>query len=88
VRYLVTGEFGEDDIGWWHEVNVGFAGRRPLIELQRELRRIPSRYNGTFVWPPGSNELVRVEADVPVRLEPGTVVYLGTRSFTLEGTDS
>jgi hypothetical protein len=26
--------FGEDEIGWWHEVNVGFAGRRPLIELE------------------------------------------------------
>ena len=26
--------FGDDGIGWWHEVNVGFAGRRPLIELE------------------------------------------------------
>ncbi len=26
--------FGEDGIGWWHDVNVGFAGRRPLIELE------------------------------------------------------
>ena len=25
---------GEDGIGWWHDVNVGFAGRRPLIELE------------------------------------------------------
>ena len=24
---------GEDDIGWWHELDDGFAGRRPLIEL-------------------------------------------------------
>jgi hypothetical protein len=24
---------GEDDIGWWHEMDDGFAGRRPLIEL-------------------------------------------------------
>jgi hypothetical protein len=24
---------GEDDIGWWHEQNVGFEGRRPLLEL-------------------------------------------------------
>ena len=26
--------FGEEGIGWWHDVNVGFAGRRPLIELE------------------------------------------------------
>ena len=25
--------FGEDDIGWWHEQNTGFDGRRPLLEL-------------------------------------------------------
>ena len=24
---------GEEDVGWWHEVDDGFAGRRPLIEL-------------------------------------------------------
>ena len=24
---------GEDDIDWWHDLNVGFAGRRPLGEL-------------------------------------------------------
>jgi hypothetical protein len=24
---------GEDDIGWWHETNVGFDGRQPLSEL-------------------------------------------------------
>ena len=24
---------GEDDVGWWHEMDDGFAGRRPLIEL-------------------------------------------------------
>ena len=26
--------FGEEAIGWWHDVNVGFAGRKPLIELE------------------------------------------------------
>jgi hypothetical protein len=25
--------FGEDAVDWWHEVEAGFAGRRPLIEL-------------------------------------------------------
>ena len=24
---------GEDDIGWWHELNEGFSGRRALIDL-------------------------------------------------------
>ena len=24
---------GEDDVEWWHEMDDGFAGRRPLIEL-------------------------------------------------------
>lgn len=24
---------GEDEIGWWHELEAGFAGRRPLIDL-------------------------------------------------------
>ena len=24
---------GEDAIGWWHETNVGFSGRKPLVEL-------------------------------------------------------
>jgi hypothetical protein len=24
---------GEDEIGWWHELSAGFAGRRPLIDL-------------------------------------------------------
>ncbi|HEY7590801.1 MAG TPA: DUF2203 domain-containing protein [Candidatus Limnocylindrales bacterium] len=24
---------GEGDVEWWHELNDGFAGRRPLIEL-------------------------------------------------------
>ena len=25
---------GEEGIGWWHDINVGFSGRRPLIELE------------------------------------------------------
>jgi hypothetical protein len=24
----------EPDIGWWHELDAGFAGRRPLSEIQ------------------------------------------------------
>jgi len=25
---------GEDDIGWWHEINDGFGGRRALTDLE------------------------------------------------------
>lgn len=25
---------GEDAVGWWHELDAGFAGRRPLAELE------------------------------------------------------
>ena len=25
--------FGEDAVDWWHELEAGFAGRKPLIEL-------------------------------------------------------
>jgi len=25
-------KFGEDDLGWWHEVEDGFAGRQPLVD--------------------------------------------------------
>jgi hypothetical protein len=24
---------GEDEVGWWHELSAGFAGRLPLAEL-------------------------------------------------------
>jgi hypothetical protein len=24
---------GEDEVGWWHELEAGVAGRKPLIEL-------------------------------------------------------
>jgi len=27
-------KLGEDDIAWWHELESGLAGRRPLIELE------------------------------------------------------
>lgn len=27
-------KLGEDDIGWWHELDAGIAGRKPLIELE------------------------------------------------------
>lgn len=26
-------QLGEDGIGWWHELDAGFGGRRPLAEL-------------------------------------------------------
>jgi hypothetical protein len=25
---------GEDEVGWWHELTAGVAGRRPLAELE------------------------------------------------------
>ena len=27
-------KLGEDDIAWWHELDAGIAGRKPLIELE------------------------------------------------------
>ena len=27
-------KLGEGDIAWWHELQAGVAGRRPLIELE------------------------------------------------------
>lgn len=27
-------KLGEDDIAWWHELEAGVAGRRPLIEME------------------------------------------------------
>jgi hypothetical protein len=30
---LLCWRLGEDDIGWWHGVEDGFAGRRPVEEL-------------------------------------------------------
>jgi hypothetical protein len=26
-------KFGESAIGWWHDLETGFDGRRPLAEL-------------------------------------------------------
>ena len=26
---------GDDAVEWWHEMDAGFAGRRPLIDLGR-----------------------------------------------------
>ena len=25
---------GEEEVGWWHELTAGVAGRRPLAELE------------------------------------------------------
>ena len=25
--------FGEHAVGWWHELDAGFPGRKPLIEM-------------------------------------------------------
>jgi hypothetical protein len=33
VEVLLCYRLGEDDIGFWHELQTGFAGRRPLSEL-------------------------------------------------------
>ena len=32
---LLCWKLGEDEIGWWHRIEDGFAGRRPLAELDR-----------------------------------------------------
>jgi hypothetical protein len=53
-----------------------------LHRWEVRLRDLGSR-NGTYIVAPGSSELVRVEPEVPVRLEPGMTVYLGTRSFVI-----
>ena len=28
-------KYGEQEVGYWHELNSGFAGRRPVSELQQ-----------------------------------------------------
>lgn len=28
-------KLGEEEIGWWHQVDAGFAGRQPILESQR-----------------------------------------------------
>jgi hypothetical protein len=28
---------GEKEVGWWHELDAGFPGRRPVSELDREV---------------------------------------------------
>lgn len=45
----------------------------------------PGSRNGTYVVTPGGTEPSRIEVDVPTRLESGSRVYLGTRSFTFRG---
>lgn len=32
-------KLGEEEIGWWHQVDAGFAGRQPILETQREAFR-------------------------------------------------
>jgi hypothetical protein len=27
-------KLGEDDVAWWHDLDTGIAGRRPLIEME------------------------------------------------------
>lgn len=44
----------------------------------------PGSRNGTYVVSAGSDEPVRVDGEVPIRLEHGARVYLGTRSFVFE----
>jgi hypothetical protein len=26
-------KYGEREVGWWHDIDAGFAGRRPVSEL-------------------------------------------------------
>jgi hypothetical protein len=30
---LLCWKYGEPEVGWWHDVDAGFAGRRPVSEL-------------------------------------------------------
>jgi hypothetical protein len=30
---LLCWKYGEREVGWWHDVDAGFAGRRPVSEL-------------------------------------------------------
>lgn len=32
-------KLGEEEIGWWHQVDAGFAGRQPILDSQREAFR-------------------------------------------------
>ena len=32
---LLCWRLGDDAVEWWHEMDAGFAGRRPLIDLGR-----------------------------------------------------
>lgn len=29
-------KLGEPEVGWWHQVDAGFAGRQPILPSQRE----------------------------------------------------
>ena len=30
---LLCWKYGEREVGWWHDIDAGFAGRRPISEL-------------------------------------------------------
>lgn len=32
-------KLGEPEIGWWHQVDAGFAGRQPILDSQRSAFR-------------------------------------------------
>ncbi len=36
---LLCWKYGEPEIGWWHQVDAGFAGRQPILPEQREAFR-------------------------------------------------
>ena len=44
--------------------------------------------NGTFVYPPDATEWIRLGADTPVRLRPGTHVSIGRRTFVYDSHQS
>jgi hypothetical protein len=31
---LLCWKYGEPEVGWWHDLDAGFAGRRPVSELE------------------------------------------------------
>ena len=36
---LLCWKYDEPEIGWWHQVDAGFAGRQPILPAQREAFR-------------------------------------------------
>ncbi len=40
-RVFLCWQLGEPEVGYWHELEAGFRGRRPLAEREERARRLP-----------------------------------------------